>query len=137
MPMRFYQHKETGELLAFSGELLNVVTNEKGIHTGCMARVVFPERQIGYGVIFSVMHYSELRFFKRIKRELFFELCPDFGQYRHHSDDSVNFLSKRSLFTLGDYPIRKRKKTFGHLFNPKTGKSENFNSETQKFDSDL
>jgi len=101
--MKYYQNKNTGELLASLDELLDLQDpNQKG-HVDSLTRVVFPNRQIGNGIKYQVLSYNDIsNNFKRINIKLFFSLCPDFGQYRHHYDNTCDRLD-----------VPKRKKTFG------------------------
>lgn len=113
--MRYYIHKETNEPMASFAELLDPVTgdNIEGYPNqivrsgGCYTRVVFPNKWIGNGVLFHIIHYRDLKKFKRISKEKFFELCPDFGQFRHFGDNTID---RRELLFDG---VTKRKLTFG------------------------
>ena len=115
--MKYYQHKITGELMASVDELLDYVSgdnvdgypNQIERKGGCLTRVVFPNKWMGDGVLFHVMHYTDIKKFKRIRKELFFELCPDFGQLRHWGDETIEREKFRKLFD----EIPKRKLTFG------------------------
>ena len=114
--MKYYVHKETGEPMAAFGELFDLVNGDASKEypylsqrDGCVQRVVFPKRWMGNGILFEVMHYKNLKKFKRIKREDFFKICPDFGQLRHFGDKTIDFNKHRSLFE----GIKKRDETFG------------------------
>lgn len=120
--MKYYIHKETGEPMASMAELLDPVTgdNESDVSLervgGCFTRVIFPNKWIGNGVLFHIMHYKEFTKFKRINKNEFFKLCPDFGQLRHFTDNTIECHSYMKLFDFGvfsDETIQKRKKTFG------------------------
>lgn len=113
--MKYYIHKETGEPMASFDELLDLTTGDNSSDKrliemkGCVTRVVFPNKWMGNGILFHVIHYSDLKKFKRISEKKFFELCPDFGQLRHWEDKTIERYKYTELFQ----GIRKRKLTFG------------------------
>lgn len=131
--MKFYIHKETGEPMASLHELLDPTTgdNVNGYPSqieregGCYTRVIFPNKWLGDGIVFHIMHYKNFSKFKRISKEKFFELCPDFGQLRHWGDETIDRKKHRKLFSGGDYDISKRKMTFG-VGNPNENNWEKF-----------
>ena len=124
--MRFYQHKTTGLLVASFHELLDPIDENGKMTGGCYTRVILPSKTLGNGIIFHIMHYREFRNFKRISKEKFFELCPDFGQLRHWMDDTIERKKHIKLFENSDYEIKKRKITMGNN-NPNEKTHENTN----------
>lgn len=120
--MKYYIHKITGEPMASFSELLDPVDGDNvdgypsQVHRtgGCYTRVVFPNKWLGDGIIFHILHYRDLKKFKRIRKEKFYELCPDFGQLRHWGDNTIERKKSRKLFGSDDFDlIPKRKMTFG------------------------
>ena len=116
--MKYYKHKETNLIMASMEDLFSFTTGcePDGYpllinHLGCTTRVIFPEKSLGNGVTFHMMKYSDIiKNFKRINKEKFFELCKnDFGQLRHHGDDTINRKKYTTLFE----GVEKRKLTFG------------------------
>ena len=114
--MKFYIHKITDKPMASMDDLFDFVTGDNSTVKsqaervgGCITRVVFPNKWLGDGISFHVMHYRDLSKFKRIKKEKFFELCPDFGQLRHWADNTIERHSYEKLFQ----DIPKRKLTLG------------------------
>lgn len=111
--MKYYTHKETGEPLALLDNAMVDVcrgnTSTKYPHISdkiCVANLcIFPERWSGHGITFMAISFPELKNFKRISKEKFFKLCPDFGQFRHHNDHSMD------SYILEKIPVRK--KSFG------------------------
>jgi len=103
--MKYYQHKKTGMVIGIFDELLDPVKHNGERAGGCFTRVVIPEKQIGNGVKYHIMHYSEISGnFKRISVKKAYELFPDFGQFRHFDDNTVE------NYNLS---VEKRKKAFG------------------------
>lgn len=79
--------------------------------TTCVFQLcVFPNRWCANGVPFHAISYSELRHFKRISKDKFIELCPDFGQLRHFGD--VTLKSINQFHEILSIP--KRKESFGN-----------------------
>jgi len=116
--MKYYIHRETGEPLATLDSMIDVLKANKvdgypnlGERDACICLCVFPERWVRNGIDFHAIRFSELHSFKRVSREKFFTLCPDFGQFRHHGDETVI----RMHYLLGEMEaIPKRKETFGN-----------------------
>ena len=106
--MKYYKNDNTGELMASLDELLDLQDPNKPGHIKSMTRVIFPNRKIGNGIQYHILSHSNISYnFKRIARPKFMELCPDFGQFRHHNDDSCNRYNLE---------VNKRKETFGLVF---------------------
>jgi len=112
--MKYYIHKETGEPLAtLDNSMINVHKANKvsgcdylGEMENCITLCIFPERWCANGIPFQAISFKELSKFKRVAEKKFFELCSDFGQFRHKDD--ITFKYHKNIFNI---PIRQ--KTFG------------------------
>jgi hypothetical protein len=111
--MKYYIHKKTGEPLALLDNCMVDVHKankaigyqNQGERQVCVNLCIFPERWSSNGVPFMAIPFPELYNFRRISKEKFNVICPDFGQFRHKDDKTI------SRFSLENIPVRK--KTFG------------------------
>ncbi len=112
--MIYYKHNITGEVIASLNNIREII--DGGNTFKVITDVIMPQRAIGNGVICHCMSYVYIRAnYKRISKAKAFEICPDFGQWRHVDDQynmSVTYLGYRYLDELK--PMRK--KPFGTPF---------------------
>jgi hypothetical protein len=115
--MKYYIHKETNEpmglidstMIDLVGDKVNSQYPTQSEERKTIYLVVFPNRQLGNGIVCHSITYSTLKCFKRINQKAFKELCPDFGQYRHKNDMGRNI----SKFKYGLTELKNSTKTFG------------------------
>lgn len=102
--MKYYINKTTGEPLAVIDDLIELTfANSHNFEVIYLS--IFPERWLGNGIITHAISHSELKNFKIISKDLFFEKCPDFGQFRHkNTKQKIQFI---------EYAIPIRKESFG------------------------
>ena len=105
--MKYYQHKQTGELLGSLHNLRNLIINGKEMP---VTEVVRPNHLLGCGIISELMEYVEIyKNYKRISKKKALQICPDFGQMRH-VDEVENYSIHRVASDIIELlPIR----TFG------------------------
>lgn len=114
--MIYYKHNITGEVIASLNNLRDLVTGNGITQFNTITDVIIPDRVAGNGIICHCMTHTHIRDnYKRISKAKAFEICPDFGQWRHVDDQhnfSVTYLAHRYLDELK--PMRK--KPFGTPF---------------------
>ena len=87
--MRYYQHKQTGELLGSLHNLREYVQEGGNFdpspkRTQVLTEVIRPNKLLGSGVIIELMNYPDInKHYKRISKKKALQICPDFGQMRH------------------------------------------------------
>ena len=112
--MRYYKHKQTGKIIGVLGSLIDLVDSNGNIEM--ITQVVFPEKQLGNGILFHTMKFSDIsNNFKRTNKKEAFEMYPDFGQFRHKDtvyNRDIKVLAKSYLSELE--PLRE--KGFGISF---------------------
>lgn len=91
--MKYYIHKKTNEPLAVMSSLVDYCGHNNsgnyphvGERKGCLKLCIFPERWIGNGISIQAIHCLELGNFKRISKQNFHLICPDFGQFMHKNN---------------------------------------------------
>lgn len=110
--MRYYQHKQTGELLGSLHNLREYVQEGGSFDPGpkrtqVLTEVIRPNKLLGNGVISELMNYPDInKHYKRISKKKAFQICPDFGQMRH-VDTQYNYSVCRVASDLQELlPIR-------------------------------
>lgn len=111
--MKYYIHKQTNEPLALLvNSMCDVHKADRsedyphiGVRSDCINLCIFPERWCGNGIPYQAISFKELKHFKRISKDKFFQICPDFGQFRHKGDFTFHWGNPLNI------PVRKL--TFG------------------------
>ena len=119
--MKFYQHKQTGELMGSLDNLRDLII---GNTVTCVTDVVYPYRWLGNGIISHCTTYEEIRNnYKRISKIKAKKLCKDFGQWRHIDDIGNRTIIRNGQYHLGEL-LDKREIGFGRPFTELAKKLE-------------